>query len=57
MLQNLTTSEIKRAVDEMPAKDRLFLQLYFFEEKSYKEISEIAGISERNVRVCVHRAR
>lgn len=56
-LQNLTIDEMKRAIDKMSAKDRLFLQLYFFEEKSYAEISEIAGISGGNARVCVHRAR
>lgn len=41
MLQNLTTSEVKRAVDEMPAKDRLFLQLYFSRKKATRRFPKL----------------
>ena len=54
---NITIEEIKQIIHTMSVKDRLILRLYLFEERSYKEISNIAGISERNARVSVHRAR
>lgn len=56
-LEMITIEEIKQVIRTMSVTDRLILRLYLFEEKSYKEISEIAGISEENARVSVHRAR
>lgn len=55
--ERITIEEIKQVIRAMSATDRLILRLYLFEEKSYKEIAEIAGISEVNARVSVHRAR
>lgn len=56
-LEMITIEEIKQVIRTMSVTDRLILRLYLFEEKSYKEIAEIAGISEGNARVSVHRAR
>ncbi len=56
-VNKIAVDEVKRIISKMSVTDRLMLRLYLFEDRSYKEISEIAGISEENVRVCVHRAR
>lgn len=53
----ITIEEIKQIIRTMSESDRLILRLYLFEGRSYKEISEIAGISEGNARICVYRAR
>ncbi|MCM1062426.1 MAG: sigma-70 family RNA polymerase sigma factor [Eubacterium sp.] len=55
--ENITIEEIKQAIRTMSVTDRLILRLFLFEERSCKEIAEIAGISEENARVKVHRAR
>lgn len=56
-LDRITIEEIKQVIRTMSAADRLMLRLCLFEERSCKEIAEIAGISEENARVSVHRAR
>lgn len=56
-VDKITIEEIKQVIRAMSERDRLILRLYLFEEKSYEDIAEIAGISEGNARVCVHRAR
>lgn len=54
---NITVEKIKQIIRTMSEKDRLMLRLYLFDKRSYKEIADIAGISEGNARICVHRAR
>lgn len=44
------------AVNKLPAFDRTLISLYL-EDLSGKEISEITGISEANVRVKIHRIK
>lgn len=56
-VERITVEEIKQIIRTMPETDRLILRLYLFEGRSYKEISDIAGISEGNARICVYRAR
>ena len=56
-LEKVTVEEIKQVIRTMSAADRLMLKLFLFEERSYKEIAGIAGITEVNARVSVHRAR
>lgn len=56
-VEKITIDEIKRIIRTMSVTDRLFLRLYLFEGRSYKEISDIVGISEGNARICVYRAR
>lgn len=52
-----TIEAVKQAIRTMSEKDRLLLRLYLFDEKSYKEIAELAGISEGNARTAVFRAK
>jgi len=42
---------------KMPAGDALLLTLYYLEENSVKEIAQIVGLNESNVKVKLFRAR
>jgi RNA polymerase sigma-70 factor (ECF subfamily) len=48
---------VRRAVDELPDRQRMALILAQFEEKSYKEIAEIMKISLSAVESLIFRAR
>jgi RNA polymerase sigma factor FliA len=40
---------IARAIDELPEKDRLVVSLYYYDERTMKEISLILGLTESRV--------
>ena len=44
-------------MDELPEKQRSCMQLRDIEGKAYKEIAEVMGISEQQVKVSIFRAR
>jgi len=50
---NLLNSEIrdimKRAVDDLPEKERLVLSLYYYEEMTMKEIGQVMSLTESRV--------
>lgn len=48
---------IDRAMDTLKPKERVVLVLWYFEELSYKEISERTGLTLSNVKVKLHRAK
>ena len=48
---------MKRIIDTLPEKQRSCMQLRDFEGKSYKEIAQIMGVSEDQVKVNIYRAR
>jgi RNA polymerase sigma-70 factor (ECF subfamily) len=48
---------LHRALDRMSETDRLLLVLYYFEERSYEEIQEIAQISYKVLKTRLTRAR
>lgn len=48
---------IKNALGEIPDKYREVIVLYYFEEKSYKEISDILRCSVNSVSVLLNRAK
>ena len=50
-------SLVKRLMDELPEKQRSCMQLRDIEGKAYKEIAEVMGISEQQVKVSIFRAR
>ena len=55
--EQITVDNIKHAMRKMSQRDRYILQLFYFEEKSYSEISEIMGFPESQISVYLHRAR
>lgn len=48
---------VRRLVDALPEKQRTCIHLRDFEGKSYKEVAEVMGISESQVKVNIFRAR
>lgn len=48
---------VKRLMNELPEKQRSCMQLRDIEGKAYKEIAEVMGISEQQVKVNIFRAR
>jgi RNA polymerase sigma-70 factor (ECF subfamily) len=48
---------VRRAVDELPDRQRMALVLSQYEEKSYKEIAEIMKVSLSSVESLIFRAR
>lgn len=50
-------SLVKRLIDSLPEKQRSVIQLRDIEGKAYKEIANILGVSEEQVKVNLFRAR
>ena len=48
---------IKKALDIMKPMEAAVLTLFYLEEQSIREASEITGMTEANVKVCLHRGR
>ena len=48
---------LKRAVDQLPEDQKSVLMLRDYEGYSYREIAEITGLSESQVKVYIYRAR
>jgi len=48
---------VRRLIDNLPEKQRSVMQLRDFEGKSYKEIAQVLGISEEQVKINIFRAR
>ena len=48
---------VKDIINNLPEKQRTAIQLREFEEKSYKEIADVMGISEEQVKINIFRAR
>ena len=47
----------RHLIDHLPEKQRSCMQLRDFEGKSYKEIAQVLGISEEQVKINIFRAR
>lgn len=48
---------IESALSKLPEEERVLLTLFYFEELSLKEISEIVKVSYDNVKIKLHRSR
>ena len=48
---------IKKAMDTLPEDTALVVMLFYIEEQSIEEISQITGITEENIKVRLHRGR
>ena len=48
---------ISKTLEKMPTDESLVLTLFYLEENSIKEIVQITGQSEANIKVRLHRAR
>lgn len=57
MEQDEQLSIVHRLINELPEKQRSIVQLRDIEGKSYKEIAEVLGLTEEQVKVNLFRAR
>jgi RNA polymerase sigma-70 factor (ECF subfamily) len=48
---------LREAMEKLPALDQVLITLYYFEDQSVEEISQITGLTASNVKVKIHRAR
>lgn len=48
---------LKLAIDQLPVQDSLVISLYYLNEHSIEEISELTNMGKSNVKVRLHRAR
>ncbi|WP_250160160.1 sigma-70 family RNA polymerase sigma factor [Caloranaerobacter azorensis] len=42
-------SIVSEIIDDLPEKEKLVISLYYYNELTYKEISEILGVSESRI--------
>ncbi len=57
VIQRDRVSLVRKLMDQLPEKQRSCIQLRDIEGKAYKEIAEVLGITEQQVKVNIHRAR
>ena len=57
MIQKDKLDIVKRMIDELPEKQRSCIQLRDIEGKAYKDIAQILGITEEQVKINIFRAR
>ena len=48
---------LRQALDELDAVDKSLLTLFYQDDKSIRELAEITGLTESNVKVRLHRSR
>ena len=51
------TAMLNKALEMMPHDEGLILSLYYLEENSIKDVAQVTGLTESNVKVKLHRAR
>lgn len=51
------TGFVKKAMDMLNEEDSILINLYYWQENSMAEVSEITGLEENLVKVKIHRAR
>jgi len=52
-----TQTIINKAMDELPEKYKICIEMYFYEDLKYIEISQITGLSVNTVKSNVFRAK
>ncbi|NJK94192.1 MAG: sigma-70 family RNA polymerase sigma factor [Bacteroidales bacterium] len=55
--QNEQNLMVRKAVDKLPDDERVVITLFYLNECAVKDITEITGYSETNVKVKLFRAR
>lgn len=48
---------VNQIIDRLPVEESIILTLFYMEEHSVKDVAQMIGISESNVKVRLHRAR
>lgn len=55
--ENERKAIVNEALDKMPGDEGVLLTLYYLEDNSVKEIAQITGLTDVNIKVKLHRAR
>lgn len=55
--ENERKAIVNQALDRMPGDEGALLTLYYLEDNSVKEIAQITGLTDVNIKVKLHRAR
>ncbi len=56
-LRELTTEAVRETVKELPEKYKVCIDLYFFYDNTYAEISKVTGLPENTVKSHIFRAK
>lgn len=48
---------IRRALEQLPPEDNMLITLFYMDDQSIGEISQITGLSQSNIKVRLHRTR
>lgn len=56
-IKRITQEAIRQAISELPEKYALCIEMYFFYDISYKDISEITGFPENTIKSHIFRAK
>lgn len=57
MLEEERKQVINKCIAELPGQDAAVVELYYFEELPVKEIAEITGLTEDNIKIKLYRSR
>ncbi len=57
MLNEERSQKINECILKLPEQEAAIITLFYFEEQSIKEISQITGLTEDNIKVKLHRSR
>ena len=57
MERNSVRSQLEEYLSYLPGEESMVLKLFYFQELSVKEVAEVIGISESNVKTKLFRAR
>ena len=49
--------QIKKAITMLPEEEAFLITVYYYDEQSVKELAEITGLSESNVKIKLYRGR
>jgi RNA polymerase sigma factor (sigma-70 family) len=56
-VENQEVAALQNAMKLLPTKDKLIIELFYYQEQSIEEMSKILDISTSNTKVSLHRAR
>ncbi len=56
-LDTMTLEEVRNILSKLPEDQRVVVNMYYFEQYSYKEMADMLGLKESSIRSKVSRAR
>ena len=57
LLSNERTALIRKCIAELPEDEAAIITFYYFEEQSVREIAEVTGLTEDNIKIKLYRSR